>query len=111
LAKKNGEVFNANLFQSWIHGIWGKDSKTLGGELLRGGFNVPIVGSIGSGGTLPEKLYATVLEPLSIFASFFTGITMPLAMNGSPFEQQFKDLTKNPVFGGLQMATNFLQFV
>ena len=111
LAKKEGKAFKDNLFQSWIHGIWGKDTQNLGGHLLRGGFNVPIVGSIGSGGTLPEKLYATVLEPLSIFASFFTGVTMPLAMSGSPFEQQFKDLTKNPVFGGLQMATNFLQFV
>ena len=111
LAKKEGKAFKDNLFQSWIHGIWGNDPNALGGQLLRGGFNVPIVGSLGSGGTLPEKLYATVLEPLSIFASFFTGVTMPLAMSGSPFEQQFKDLTKNPVFGGLQMATNFLQFV
>ena len=111
LAKEKGQVFNDNLFQSWIHGIWGNDPNALGGQLLRGGFNVPIVGSLGSGGTLPEKLYATVLEPLSIFASFFTSVTMPLAMSGSPFEQQFKDLTKNPVFGGLQMATNFLQFV
>jgi hypothetical protein len=111
LAKKEGKAFKDNLFQSWIHGIWGNDPNALGGQLLRGGFNVPIVGSLGSGGTLPEKLYATVLEPLSIFASFFTSVTMPLAMSGSPFEQQFKDLTKNPVFGGLQMATNFLQFV